>query len=93
MQPRKNITYLPSYLPTVMKCSRCKDNVIKNGLKYSLSVKQRYYCYSCRHMFSIQIKPPVPRQKRFSIRRETPRQIIHTDDEEDKNRKNKEYSF
>jgi hypothetical protein len=31
--------------------------------------------------------------KRFSVRRETLRQIIHADIEEDKHRKFKEYSF
>ncbi len=31
--------------------------------------------------------------KRFSLKRETLRQIIHADIEEDKFRKNKEYSF
>jgi transposase-like protein len=86
---------LPTYLSTLF-CLRCKsDHVIKNGKRYGLDVKQRYYCYNCRHMFYVPLNGTtvVKPTKRFSLRRETLRQIIHADIEEDKHRVVKEYSF
>ncbi len=44
-------------------------------------------------MFYVSIDSSVPKQKRFSVRRETLRQIIHADIEEDKLRLQKEYDF
>jgi hypothetical protein len=73
-------------------CPKCHgEKTAKNGLKYGLSVSRRYYYHGCRHIFSVQIKPPVPRQKRFSIKREILRQIIKADIAEDKDRLVKEY--
>jgi transposase-like protein len=90
----KNITYLPLYL-SIMFCLRCKsDHVIKNGKRYGLDVKQRYYCYNCRHMFYVPLTGPrIKPLKRFSVRRETLRQIIAADIAEDKHRKVKEYTY
>lgn len=76
-----------------MECIRCKGHAVKDGKKYGLTLKQRYFCHNCRHHFYIKIGQPTPKLKRFSVRRETLRQIIHADIEEDKDRKVKEYSF
>ena len=77
-----------------MKCPRCDgDHVIKFGKKDGLTPKQRYLCHACKHMFYVKVldhKPTKP-LKRFSLKKETLRQIIHADIEEDKNRKIKEY--
>jgi transposase-like protein len=79
-----------------MKCPRCfNDSTVKNGKKYALDIKQWYYCHNCRHLFYIKVdqQKPIKPLRRFSVRKETLRQIIKSDMEEDKHQVITEYPF
>jgi transposase-like protein len=47
-----------------MKCLRCgNDKTTKYGLKKGLTIKQRWYCHNCRHLFYTPMKGDKPVSK------------------------------